>query len=235
MRQAYSVQQASGLLGTTPEVVRQLTRTVLGEPRDVLSRHDLDLLREANEGTESYSGGSRGGVATTLDVQGRRWTVDTGQGLFDFGAVADRAPSPSATPSSEALFTHAVQLEADAPLDALGAYAEALAADPRHADAHINRGRLLHQRGELQEAEAHYVAALVLRPTDTTATFNLAVVLEDLGRIDEAIARYHETIELDGRCVDAYFNLARLYELKGETMAAIRHFKDYRRLLTRSS
>lgn len=134
-------------------------------------------------------------------------------------------------PDADELFSRAVRLEASHPLEALQAYAEAIASDPRHADAHVNRGRLLHQQGQLKEAEAHYVAALVAYPTDTTATFNLAVVLEDLGRVDDAIERYHQAIELDTSCADAYFNLARLYEHKGEKMAAIRHLKDYKRLL----
>jgi tetratricopeptide (TPR) repeat protein len=136
---------------------------------------------------------------------------------------------------AEALFSQAVQLEAHDTLQALQAYAEVIANDPQHADAHVNRGRLLHQLGQLKEAEAHYVAALVSRPSDTTATFNLAVVLEDQGRVDDAIERYHQAIELEPSSVDAYFNLARLYERKGEKMAAIRHLKDYKRLLAERS
>jgi tetratricopeptide (TPR) repeat protein len=131
---------------------------------------------------------------------------------------------------AQTLFAAAVRLEENDSASALAAYAEAVAADPHHADAHVNLGRLLHQQGRLREAEAHYVAALVSRPTDATACFNLAVVLEDLGRIDDAIARYRETLELDPHVVDAYFNLSRLYEKKGEKVAAIRNLKDYRRL-----
>ena len=93
---------------------------------------------------------------------------------------------------------------------------------------------MLHTRGRLREAEAHYVASLVIRPDDCTATFNLAVVLEDLGRVDEAISRYTEALRLDAACVDAYFNLSRLYEMKGEKVAALRHLKDYRRLVRTS-
>ncbi len=134
------------------------------------------------------------------------------------------------TRDANALFASAMRLEESDPSGALEAYAEAVAADPHHADAHVNLGRLLHQHGRLREAEAHYVAALVSRPTDATACFNLAVVLEDLGRLDDAIARYRETLELDANVVDAYFNLSRLYEKKGEKLAAIRNLKDYARL-----
>ncbi len=132
--------------------------------------------------------------------------------------------------TANVLFDDAVRLEDLNANQAIDAYFGVVAANPLHADAHVNLGRLLHQRGRLLEAEAHYVAALVSRPQDATALFNRAVVLEDLGRVDEAMTVYRETLALAPVVVDAYFNLARLYEAKGEKVAAIRHLKDYRRL-----
>ncbi|MCC6336981.1 MAG: tetratricopeptide repeat protein [Myxococcales bacterium] len=176
------------------------------------------------------------GKELVVSVASGKWNAASGQGLLDLGgqpprpAVWLREVKAAPRRDAEALFARAVELEEADPAGAVDAYSEALATNPHHADAHVNVGRLLHQRGKLKEAEAHYVAALVSRPTDATATFNLAVVLEDLGRVDDAMSRYLEAIELDPQCVDAYFNLARLYEKKGEKMAAIRHLKDYRRL-----
>ena len=176
-----------------------------------------------------------------------KWNAKSGQQLLELDrAPAGRgatwlrlSPSPPRGPrgnglgraedEAAALFSNAVRLEETDPSAAIAAYADAVAADPHHADAHVNLGRMLHQHGRLREAEAHYVAAIVSRPTDATACFNLAVVLEDLGRIDEAISRYRETLELDPHVVDAYFNLSRLYEKKGEKVAAIRSLKDYRK------
>jgi len=205
--QAYTVRQVAALLNVPAGTVREAAVLVHGQPRDLFSSQDLKLLRRALE-------------------------PERGQQRFDFDLPRSTRSRPMQTYARDAeqLFAAAVRLEEAEPGSAVEAYAEALAANPMHADAHVNLGRLLHQRGQLREAEAHYVAALVSRPDDVTATFNLAVVLEDLGRSDEAIARYCETIALDPHCVDAYFNLARLYEKKGEKMAAIRHLKDYRRL-----
>jgi tetratricopeptide (TPR) repeat protein len=160
--------------------------------------------------------------------------------LFTFHEVvlmrtnASRRPAretPPQPPSAESSYEQGCSMEERDPGGAIDRYLEAVAANPLHADAHVNLGRLLHTRGRLREAEAHYVAALVARADDPTATFNLAVVLEDLGRIDEAIARYTEALRLDAGCIDAYFNLSRLYEKKGEKVAALRHLKDYRRLI----
>ena len=98
----------------------------------------------------------------------------------------------------------------------------------------MNLGRLLHSRGRLREAEAHYVASLVVRPNDCTGPSTSRSSSKIFGRIDEAIERYTEALRLDAGCVDAYFNLSRLYEKKGEKVAALRHLKDYRRLLRSS-
>lgn len=258
MKQAWSVSEVAGLLGVTPEVARALVEAVFEGPRDVLSFQDLHLVRTAHRLTSQKVSRARITralaevkkaqpadaplAAVTLREVGRelvvetaatKWNAASGQQLFDFGAKTGRGSSwlrPTRARDAQALFSAAAALEASDPEASLDAYTDAVAADPHHADAHVNLGRLLHQRGRLREAEAHYVAALVARPTDATATFNLAVVLEDLGRPDDALARYREVLELDPSVSDAYFNLARLYEKKGEKVAALRHLKDYRRL-----
>ncbi len=122
------------------------------------------------------------------------------------------------------------ELEEKSPELARRAYERAIALNPRHADAHINLGRLFHEHGYVRNAEHHYRLALAARPDDPTATFNLAIALDDQRRVDEAIDMYTRALTLDSTLVDAYFNLARLYEKKGEKVAALRHLKDYKRL-----
>ena len=94
----------------------------------------------------------------------------------------------------------------------------------------MNLGCLHHAGGKLEDAEVDYRAALELRPGDAIATFDLAVVLEDLGRLGDAEVTYQRTLELDPRALDAHYNLARLYDRTGDTAAAIRHLRAYRRL-----
>lgn len=260
MKTTYSLPEVARLLGVLPERAAELSALVFDPPRDTFGFADLVLLRAAKglstqqlprakvidalkklqarlpDGAAATSVAlSRQGQQLVVAVGAQQWDAANGQGVFGFGRAA--APSwvqPNAAMDAEGLFQQAVALEEHSPVDAVDRYTEALAQNPRHADAHVNLGRLLHTRGRLREAEAHYVASLVVRPEDCTATFNLAVVLEDLGRVDEAITRYTEALRLDASCVDAYFNLSRLYEKKGEKVAALRHLKDYRRLLRSS-
>lgn len=251
VRQAYTLQQVAERLQVPRDTVRELAELVHGQPRDLFTSRDLVLLRHARNLMQRKLPRARAAAAllkarelpgAAVHPEGRelvvssgtrRWNAESGQQLLDLDAPSRTPwlrPMQTHSPDAEQLFDAAVELEEAEPASAADAYGEALAADPMHADAHVNLGRLLHQRGRLREAEAHYVAALVSRPDDITATFNLAVVLEDQGRADEAIARYSEAIALDPHCVDAYFNLSRLCEKKGQKMAALRHLKDYRRL-----
>jgi tetratricopeptide (TPR) repeat protein len=260
VKTTYSLGEVAKLLGVEPAHAVELSALVYPQPRDAFGFADLVLLRAAKglssqqlskeklidalkklqarlpEGAGATAVAlTRQGEQLVVAVAGQQWNASDGQGVFGFGRAA--APTwiqPNALMDAEGLFQQAIALEEQSPADAVDRYTEALAQNPRHADAHVNLGRLLHTRGRLLEAEAHYVASLVVRPNDCTATFNLAVVLEDLGRFDEAIERYTEALRLDAGCVDAYFNLSRLYEKKGEKVAALRHLKDYRRLLRSS-
>ena len=172
------------------------------------------------------------------------WNPESGQALFDF-AVADIAEK--ATPvmmrvaadarkrshelSGEDWSQLACELEMTSPDEAKDAYARAVEADPDHADAHVNLGRMLHEEGAPAAAEKHYRAALEADPSHETAAFNLGVALEDLGRIDDALRAYRNALALDPQNADAHYNLAGIYERRGEKQAALRHLKVYRSLI----
>ncbi|HET7434593.1 MAG TPA: tetratricopeptide repeat protein [Thermoanaerobaculia bacterium] len=163
------------------------------------------------------------------------WNPESGQSLFDF-AVADLAKKT--TPilqarrredlDAEEWYQLACELEVSSTAQAKDAYLRALKLDPKHADAHVNLGRLLHEEGAPAAAEPHYRAALVADPQHATAAFNLGVALEDLGRTADAIGAYEQAIEIDDDSADAHYNLAGIYERRGEKQAALRHLKAYR-------
>ena len=138
------------------------------------------------------------------------------------------APAPAPELSAAEWFEIGCEAEARSPAEAKIAYRHALEADERHADAHLNLGRLLHEAGDLEGAERHYLRALEVEPDEATAAFNLGVVLEDLRRDPQAIAAYERATICDPDFVDAYHNLVRLHERRGDKPAALRVLKRLR-------
>jgi len=169
------------------------------------------------------------------------WNPESGQSLFDF-AVSDlaekatpllmRAAEDARRRSDELTagewYELACELEMTSLEEAKDAYERSLRANPHHADAHVNLGRLRHEEGAPALAEAHYRLALEANPEHETAAFNLGVALEDLGRVDDAAAAYQRAIDLDPANADAHYNLAGIYELRGDKQSALRHLKTYK-------
>jgi tetratricopeptide (TPR) repeat protein len=191
-----------------------------------------------------------------------RWQVESGQVLLDFdrtrtladadaqGPLPSLGELPARRPlegpslpaggraevvplSIDELYEVGCDLEEADAAHAEASYRQVLALAPRHADAHINLGRLLHERGDLVGAEEHYRSALDERPDDPTATFNLGVALEDEGRVVEALDAYERALALNAHNADAHYNAARLYEKGGDYGASLRHLRAYRDLTRR--
>lgn len=204
----------------------------------------LERLRE-----QLPSGRSLTGVRITADGDnvivrdgGAVWIPESGQSLFDFSVTdLEEGPAPlvhrtaeeqdEQDSGAEYWFELACELEMSSAESAIDAYRSALEADPHHADAHVNLGRLLHEQGATAAAEEHYRAAVESNPEHDTAAFNLGVALEDLGRIGDAMAAYAKAIALDPDNADAHYNLAGIYEQRGDKQAALRHLKIYRNLV----
>ena len=166
------------------------------------------------------------------------WNPASGQLHLDF-QVAELSESiaplhASVRPAAPAVtaddwFERGVELELVSAEDAVTAYENALELNPRHADAHVNLGRLLHEARRLAQAELHYRAALAPGP-HATAAYNLGIVLEDRQRQKEAVSAYLRALDADPHMADAHYNLSRLYEQLGDEASALRHLTSYRSL-----
>jgi tetratricopeptide (TPR) repeat protein len=199
-----------------------------------------------------------GSKAVVPRHEGAQWHSDTGQTMFDFAKPKARQvprlrvlqpergrseASGTVAPLRPLVRKSTSQLDADGWYEvgcetelslrarAIEAYRKALGLAPDHPHANINLGRLLHEAGELEEAEEHYRRALGTHRKDETAAFNLGTVLEDQGKVQAAIDAYQRAIAADPRFPDAHFNLARLYEQCGRPVDALRHLKAYRTLV----
>ena len=152
-----------------------------------------------------------------------------------------RAPKPAKAPTragnldagAEFWFDRAIAQEDDDIDAAVHAYERAIAADPKHLEAHINFGRLLHEAGRLAQAERVYRAAMRNCVEDATVLFNLGVLLEDMSRPGDAVIAYEAAVAADPQLADGHYNLALLYEELQKPRDAIRHMAQYRRLLGR--
>jgi tetratricopeptide (TPR) repeat protein len=226
------------LLRTAAELVgarikpRQVRRALQGLRGQLPRGRSLTGVRIAAEGNRV--------VVTDGNT---RWLPESGQGLFNFEvaelvekaaplarqAVASaRRADPE--PDADEWYELGCELEVSSPEEARDAYRRAIELAPRHAEAHLNLGRLLHEAGHPTAAEAHYRLALDANPRDGTAAFNLGVALEDLGRSADAVAAYERALVSDPDCADAHYNLGCLLEKLGRRTAALRHLKSYRRL-----
>jgi len=213
------------------EVPQRKVRRVLRRLREQLpAGRSLAGLRITAEGDEVVV---RDGDAV--------WNPDSGQALFDFTLsditehTAEVVPHVLANPKDDldvhGWYALACELELSSISEAKDAYEHVLQIDPRHADAHVNLGRLLHEEGAPAAAEPHYRAAIETDPEHETAAFNLGVALEDLGKLGEAIEAYKRALLFDPDNADAHYNLAGIYERRGEKYAALRHLKAYRAIV----
>jgi tetratricopeptide (TPR) repeat protein len=212
-------------------------------------RRALKMLRARLPEARPLTGMQLGahGESVVVHEGSARWHAESGQVLLELerGAVAPAPEAPvSLLPSrggppprvnvepttTDEIYDTACDVDDTDPEQAAASYREVLVRVPEHADAHINLGRILHERGDLPAAETHYRRALAIRPGDPTALFNLGVALEDQGRNTEALDAYGRALEVDDRNADAHYNAARLYDLAGNYGAALRHLRICREL-----
>jgi len=105
-----------------------------------------------------------------------------------------------------------------------------LASAVYHAEYHKELARLLCERGQVNEALAHYRKASVLQPDAAAAHFNLGDVLGQKGQTDQAIRQFQEALRL--RCVyaEAEYKLGVYFDKRGQNGMAIRQYQAALRL-----
>ncbi len=129
--------------------------------------------------------------------------------------------------SSDDWYNLALDLEEADPDKAPPAYRQALAINPENTDAQVNLGRLCQLQGNLKQARRHYKLALGHSPEHQLANYNMGTIYDELDEFDTAREYYVRARDIP----DAHYNLARLFEVQGDELAALRHMKEYRRLL----
>lgn len=199
----------------------------------------LKELRQRLPESMPMSGLRIGTLADRVVVKegANRWQADSGQYVLAFEgdpaegslSVIERKPAPA--PEPEQSFDDAVELEQDDTEAAIRSYERAIAAEPKHLEARINLGRLLHEAGRLAKAEQVYRDAMRACGNDALLLYNFGVLLDDMDRKPEAMAAYELALRDDPRMADCHYNLALLCEALERPKDAIRHMSQYRRLV----
>ena len=79
--------------------------------------------------------------------------------------------------------------------------------DPRHVDAHLDLASALFQKGDLQEAKAHYLEGSRLDPKLAQPHNDLGKVFMREGNVPQAIVQFEEALRLHPDFPEAAENL----------------------------
>ena len=134
-------------------------------------RRALKALRERLTDAQPLTGVSLGtdGPQVVVHERGARWQAESGQVLLAFDkhepaaaeallvalpsrATGERPASDVVPPTVEEIYELACDLDEADPERAESSYRQVIAQAPHHADAHINLGRIRHERGDLAPA-----------------------------------------------------------------------------------
>jgi protein O-mannosyl-transferase len=121
-------------------------------------------------------------------------------------------------------------LSANRAEEAMPYVTEALGLRPNLAEAHINYGSVLRQRGELDAAAAEYRRALASDPNNPDAREGLGIVSSEKGDAAGALANLTAAEKSRPDDPDMHYNLGRVYGLSGRFDRAAAEFAETVRL-----
>lgn len=110
--------------------------------------------------------------------------------------------------------------------EALQQIRQALALKPDYADAWVEVGNLLSDRGEVREAAAAYTRSLQYNPSLEGAHYNLGNLDQGRGDWQGAVAHYREALRLNPTFAEARNNLGQAYEALGRPEEALAEYRQ---------
>lgn len=100
--------------------------------------------------------------------------------------------------------------------DALREFEKAIAINPRMTVAYLGAGDIYVEKGEYQQAEAHFAEAARVEPQNFDAQYKHGLSLQFLNRLTEAVRAYLRALTLRPNDPEANLNLATAYLQLGE-------------------
>ena len=109
---------------------------------------------------------------------------------------------------------------------ALALFRQALAIDPKYAEAYTKMGEIHFQRNDLLNAEKCLARAQEINPDLARGSFTRALVADARGDLELARKSYLRELETNDKNFRAAFNLAQLYKKLGQMDEALRFFRQ---------
>lgn len=117
----------------------------------------------------------------------------------------------------------------DAQAEALKEFEEALAQDPRNADAEYEIAEIFRRRGQPTQAASHFSRAVEIKPDFEDAQIGLARALLDLHKPQKALPHLRAAVQLNPANAASHFLLARAYKSLGDETAYGRELALYQK------
>jgi tetratricopeptide (TPR) repeat protein len=104
-------------------------------------------------------------------------------------------------------------------------WTDTLAKNPNSWMGHCNLGVVLFQKGQVDDAVAHYRKALEINPNYVAAHYNLGNALFQNGQLDEALVQYQKAVEIGPNDAEAHINLGNALFQKEQLDEAVAQFQ----------
>lgn len=104
---------------------------------------------------------------------------------------------------------------------AINAFNQALAINHNDAEAHVNRGIVYDELGNIRQAIEDYNQAISLKPKLAEAYYNRGNAYNQLGDFKQAVKDYDQAISINPKYTYAYANRATTYYSLGKKQEAI--------------
>jgi tetratricopeptide (TPR) repeat protein len=109
-------------------------------------------------------------------------------------------------------------------------WTDTLSKNPSAWAAHSHLGKALSERGDLEQAAAHFSEALKLNPNSSETHYNFGNTLMGQGKFSEAASEFTEAFRIKPNYPEAHYNLGLAFERLGKTDDALGQYADAIRL-----
>ena len=137
---------------------------------------------------------------------------------------------------NKAVSLHNLQGASNAALErydaAIESYEQAIKINPNYADAHLNKGSALQEKGEFDLAIKSFYETLSINPKAEIAYFNIGNALHKKGELGAAVDSYQKALMINSDYTEAYFNKGNVLREQGKFTQAVEAYEQTLKIKT---